>query len=201
MSDESGRKGTGRMKPRNLTHSRSKNELDELPERDSKRQYGTNTRVPVVRFKFHCIFRPLVLSLLPTAAKSHPNVTAFQAPPFPFFFLSKIFFIRVYSCHDSLSVRLPTVPPVSSFLLSSRIPCFAFAVLIPHLHRTTVRRRRRCICVYDILEDLQLLQIPRPHSLQRFTPSSLLELKQTSISERYPPQTHSPDGHARPVAR
>ncbi|KAJ7925596.1 hypothetical protein B0H13DRAFT_2569429 [Mycena leptocephala] len=41
MSDESGRKGTGRMKPGNLTHSRSKNELDELPERDSKRQCGT----------------------------------------------------------------------------------------------------------------------------------------------------------------
>jgi hypothetical protein len=40
MSDESGRKGTGRMKPGNLTHSRSENELDELSERDSKRQYG-----------------------------------------------------------------------------------------------------------------------------------------------------------------
>ncbi|KAJ7925607.1 hypothetical protein B0H13DRAFT_2314402 [Mycena leptocephala] len=47
MSDESGRKGTGRMKLGNLTHSRSKNELDELPERQYGTKYHSFLRVPV----------------------------------------------------------------------------------------------------------------------------------------------------------
>jgi hypothetical protein len=168
MSDESGRKGTGSMKPGNLAHSRSKNELDELPECDSKRQYGTKHHSFLRAFLwcvlnfivYFCFFFSLV-NCIPSceaASKCH----CISGASFPIFlsFFKNIFYSCL--CHDSLSVRLPTVLSVSSFLISSRIPCLTFAVLIPHLPRTTVRR---CICVHDILEDLQLLQIPRLHSL------------------------------------
>jgi hypothetical protein len=121
MSDESGRKGTGRMKPGNLTHSRSKNELGELPER----QYGAKHQSFLRAFlwcvlNFIVYFVPVFVphelhSLLQTAAKPYPNVTAFRAPPFPFFFLFKYFLF--VSIHATILYR-SGCPRSHPFLLS-----------------------------------------------------------------------------------